>query len=179
MLPVAQAAPSDMSIIDDFVSTFSRYIESGFGLLGAEVDFLVSTLIVIDLVLAGLFWAMASDGMIMAKFLKKVLYIGVFAYIIGNFAFLSNIVFDSFSGSRLASYRNELCATEDLLRPGFIASTGFDAAAPILDTISDLSGPVASFRQFRFNCRSVSGVADYDFCVLLFVDPAFRHHHRV
>ena len=144
MLPIQQVAPSDMSIIDEFVSTFSRYIDSGFGLLGSEVDFLVATLIVIDLVLAGVFWAMASDGMIMAKFLKKVIYIGVFAYIIGNFAFLSNVVFDSFAGLGLQATGTGLRA-EDLLRPGFIASTGFDAAAPILDTIKELSGPVAFF----------------------------------
>ena len=106
MLPIAQGAPSDMSIIDDFVSTFSSYIDSGFGLLGSEVDFLVATLIVIDLVLAGLFWALASDGMIMAKFLKKVLYISVFAYIIGNFAFLSNVVFRQFFRFGLASNGN-------------------------------------------------------------------------
>jgi len=103
MLPILQVTPpvpppSDMSVIDTFMSTFAGYIDSGFGLLGSEVDFLVATLIVIDLVLAGVFWAMSSDGTIMARFIKKVLYIGVFAYIIGNFAFLATIIFDSFSG---------------------------------------------------------------------------------
>ena len=62
MLPFQQVTPpvpppSDMSVIDTFMDTFSGYIDSGFGLLGSEVDFLVATLIVIDLVLAGVFWA--------------------------------------------------------------------------------------------------------------------------
>jgi len=83
MLPILQVTPpvppppSDMSVIDTFMDTFAGYIDSGFGLLGSEVDFLVATLIVIDLVLAGVFWAMSSDGTIMARFIKKVLYIGV------------------------------------------------------------------------------------------------------
>ena len=133
-----------MSVIDTFMDTFSSYIDSGFGLLGSEVDFLVATLIVIDLVLAGVFWAMSSDGTIMAKFIKKVLYIGVFAYIIGNFAFLATVIFDSFAGLGLQATGTSMSAA-DLMRPGFIASTGFDAASPILDTIKELTGPVAFF----------------------------------
>jgi len=145
MLPILQASPpTDMSVIDRFVETFSAYIDSGFGLLGSEVDFLVSTLIVIDLVLAGVFWAMNADGTIMVRFIKKVLYIGVFAYIIGNFAFLSGIVFDSFTGLGLTATGTSLTA-DDLFRPGFIASTGFDAGQPILDTIADLTGPIDFF----------------------------------
>lgn len=145
MLPILQTAPpADMSVIDRFMETFTAYIDSGFGLLGPEVDFLVATLIVIDLVLAGVFWALSSDGTIMAKFLKKVIYIGVFAYIIGNFAFLSGVIFDSFSGLGLQATGTGLTAS-DLMRPGFIATTGFEAAAPILDTIKELTGPVAFF----------------------------------
>lgn len=145
MLPIFQtASPADMSVIDRFLETFTTYIDSGFGLLGPEVDFLVATLIVIDLVLAGVFWALSSDGTIMAKFLKKVIYIGVFAYIIGNFAFLSGVIFDSFSGLGLQATGTGLTAS-DLMRPGFIATTGFEAAAPILDTIKELTGPVAFF----------------------------------
>jgi len=51
MIPVQQVTPpvpppSDMSVIDTFMNTFANYIDSGFGLLGSEVDFLVATLIV-------------------------------------------------------------------------------------------------------------------------------------
>ena len=44
-------------IIDQFLETFTRYIDSGFGLLGGEVGYLASTLAAIDVTLAGLFWA--------------------------------------------------------------------------------------------------------------------------
>lgn len=156
MLPILQVSPpapppSDMTVIDTFMETFSNYIDSGFGLLGSEVNFLVATLIVIDLVLAGVFWAMSSDGTIMVRFIKKVLYIGVFAYIIGNFAFLATIIFDSFSGLGLQATGTGLTAA-DLMRPGFIASTGFDAASPILDTIKELTGPVAFFVNIVLIC---------------------------
>jgi len=47
-------ASQDLGIIDKFVDTFSSYIDSGFGLLGSEVQYLVSILIAIDITLAGL-----------------------------------------------------------------------------------------------------------------------------
>ena len=39
---------NDIGVIDRFLDVFSRYIDSGFGLLGGEVVFLASTLVVID-----------------------------------------------------------------------------------------------------------------------------------
>ena len=84
---------NDVTIIDRFLDTFSRYIDSGFGLLHGEVAFLTATLIAIDMTLAGLFWAMShATGQgddVIAKLLRKVLYVGAFAYIISNFNFIS------------------------------------------------------------------------------------------
>jgi type IV secretion system protein TrbL len=95
-------AMNDVTIIDRFLDTFSRYIDSGFGLLHGEVAFLTATLIVIDMTLAGLFWAMShATGQgedVIAKLIRKVLYVGAFAYIIGNFNWLAGIVFRSFAG---------------------------------------------------------------------------------
>src|SRR5690349_21633048 len=51
---------TDLGVIDRFLNVFSQYIDSGFGLLGPEVTFLSATLIVIDITLAGLFWAMGG-----------------------------------------------------------------------------------------------------------------------
>jgi type IV secretion system protein TrbL len=45
-------------VIDNFLGVFTRYIDSGFGLLGGEVAFIATTLIVIDVTLAALFWSL-------------------------------------------------------------------------------------------------------------------------
>lgn len=87
----------DLSIIDQFLAVFSRYIDSGFGLLHGEVMYLSVTLIAIDMTLAGLFWAMGGEQ-VLAKLIRKTLYVGAFAYIIGNFNTLAGIVFRSFAG---------------------------------------------------------------------------------
>ncbi len=52
---------NNLNIIDQFLATFVAYINSGFGLLGGDVHFLVATLIGIDITLAGLFWALGGE----------------------------------------------------------------------------------------------------------------------
>jgi len=45
---------NDIAVIDRFLDIFSRYIDSGFGLISGDVGFLVKILIGIDVVLAAL-----------------------------------------------------------------------------------------------------------------------------
>ena len=72
-------AMNGTGVIDRFLDVFTRYIDSGFGLLGGEVAFLAATLIVIDITLAALFWAWGADDDIIARLIKKTLFVGVFA----------------------------------------------------------------------------------------------------
>ena len=134
---------NDVTIIDRFLDTFSRYIDSGFGLLQGEVAFLTATLIVIDMTIAGLYWAMShATGQgedVIAKLLRKVLYVGAIAYIIGNFNWLAGIVFRSFAGLGLTATGSAI-TMENFLQPGRLAKTGIDAGAPILEQIGDMAG---------------------------------------
>jgi type IV secretion system protein TrbL len=134
-------------VIDNFLGVFTRYIDSGFGLLGGEVGFIASTLIVIDVTLAALFWSWGADEDIIARLVKKTLFVGVFAYLISNWNNLAKIVFDSFAGLGLKASGTGFTA-QDLMRPGKVAQTGLDAARPLLESISDLMGWVAFFENF-------------------------------
>ncbi|MCB0066297.1 MAG: P-type conjugative transfer protein TrbL, partial [Caldilineaceae bacterium] len=62
-------------VIDQFLAVFTRYIDGGFGLLRGEVGFIASTLIVIDVTLAALFWSWGGDDDIMARLVKKTLFV--------------------------------------------------------------------------------------------------------
>lgn len=134
-------------VIDRFLETFTRYIDSGFGLLGGEIGFLTSTLIVIDITLAGLFWAWGADEDVLQRLIKKTLYIGFFAFIIGNFNRLAGIVFQSFSGLGLKAGGSSLSA-DTLLQPGRVAQVGIDAGNPILKAAGDLMGYISFFENF-------------------------------
>jgi type IV secretion system protein TrbL len=134
-------------VIDHFLKVFTRYIDSGFGLLGGEVAFIATTLIVIDVTLAALFWSWGADDDIIARLVKKTLFVGVFAYLIGNWNSLARIVFESFAGLGLKASGTGF-STADLLRPGKVAQTGLDAGRPLLDSISNLMGYWSFFENF-------------------------------
>lgn len=134
-------------VIDNFLGVFTSYIDSGFGLLGGEVAFIATTLIVIDVTLAALFWSWGADDDIIARLVKKTLFVGVFAYIISNWNNLARIVFESFAGLGLMASGTGFTAA-DLMRPGRVAQTGLDAARSLLESISDLMGWVAFFENF-------------------------------
>ena len=134
-------------VIDRFLEVFTRYIDSGFGLLGGEVAFLATTLIVIDVTLAALFWSWGASDDILARLVKKTLFVGVFAYIIGNWNNLARIVFESFAGLGLKASGTGF-TTADLLRPGRVAQVGLDAGRPILESMSGLMGYIGFFENF-------------------------------
>lgn len=137
----------DLNVIDRFTETFVTYIDSGFGFLAPEVAYLTTVLIGIDITLAGLFWAFAEDKSLLPSLIRKVLYVGAFAFILNNFAGLSSVVFESFAGLGLQASGSAISA-EDLMRPGFVAAAGYDAALPLLNEVSTLIGPIAFFENF-------------------------------
>ena len=141
---------NDTGVIDTFLDTFTRYIDSGFGLLGGEVAFLSSTLIAIDVTLAGLFWAWGTDEDVLQRLVKKTLYIGSFAFIIGNFSALATIVFESFANLGLQASGGEL-TLDKFMQPGAIAATGLKAAKPLLTA----AGQFASLWAFFANAAMI------------------------
>lgn len=138
---------NDLNVIDQFMQTFIRYIDSGFGLLGGDVAFLTTTLIVIDITLAGLFWALGGEQDVIGRFLKKILYVGAFAFILSNFPRLADIIFRSFAAAGITAGGGTISA-DDLLKPGRLAGTGFSAAWPLLEQVSQLMGFTTFFDNF-------------------------------
>jgi len=134
-------------VIDRFLGIFTQYIDSGFGFIQGDVRWLAGVLIAIDITLAGLFWAFSSSEEVLGRLVKKTLYIGAFAFIIGNYSSLAEIIFSSFSGLGLQAGGNTL-GTAQLLQPGRLAQVGIDAGKPILDSISGLMGFVSFFDNF-------------------------------
>jgi type IV secretion system protein TrbL len=130
---------NNLSVIDSFTNVFSRYIDSGFGLLHGEVAWLTGILVALDMTLAGLFWAMGGHEDIIAKLIKKTLYVGAFAFILNNFNSLSGIIFQSFAGLGLEATGSAITQAQ-LLQPGQLAAVGVTAAQPLMAQVGQLSG---------------------------------------
>ncbi|MDQ0589995.1 type IV secretion system protein TrbL [Variovorax paradoxus] len=100
-------------------------------------------MVVIDMTLAGLFWAMghaAGQGDdVIARLIRKVLYVGAFAFIIGNFNQLAGVVFRSFAGLGLVASGSGLTQAQ-FLQPGRLAQVGMEAGRPIMEQISEMTG---------------------------------------
>ncbi len=82
-----------------------------------------STLIVIDVTIAALFWAWGTDEDVLQRLVRKTLYIGVFAFIIGNFPSLAGILLESFAGLGLKASGSGM-AMGDFMRPGRLGRYG-------------------------------------------------------
>ena len=134
-------------VIDNFLGVFTQYIDSGFGLVQGDVRWLASTLIAIDITLAGLFWAMAPDEDVLARLIRKTLYIGVFAFILGNYNNLAKMIYNSFAGLGVEASGGTISPAQ-LLQPGRIAQVGVTAGQPILTAISGLMGFASFFDNF-------------------------------
>ena len=137
----------DLNVIDQFMQAFIRYIDSGFGLLGPDVSFLSRTLIALDITLAGLFWALGGEDNVLGRLIRKILYIGAFAFILNSFSTLSDIIFRSFAQAGVTAGGGTLTAA-DLLKPGRLAGTGFSAAWPLLVQVKELMGFTSFFDNF-------------------------------
>jgi type IV secretion system protein TrbL len=68
--------------------------------------------------LAALFWAWGTDEEIIARLVTKTLFVGVFAYLIGNWNNLARIVFESFAGLGLKASGTALSSAISCARGG-------------------------------------------------------------
>jgi type IV secretion system protein TrbL len=109
-----------------------------------DVRWLAGVLIAIDITLAGLFWAMAPDEDVIARLIRKTLTIGVFAFILGNYNNLAQIIYNSFAGLGIEAGGGTMSAAQ-LLQPGKIAEVGINAGKPILTAISGMMGFTSVF----------------------------------
>ncbi|MBT2189200.1 P-type conjugative transfer protein TrbL [Sphingobium nicotianae] len=138
---------NDLNVIDQFMQAFITYIDSGFGLLGGDVSFLSRTLIALDITLAGLFWTLGGEDNVLGRLIRKILYIGAFAFILNSFSTLADIIFRSFAQAGLTAGGGGMAAA-DLLKPGRLAGTGFSAAWPLLEQASQMMGFTSFFDNF-------------------------------
>ncbi|MGR4866056.1 P-type conjugative transfer protein TrbL [Caulobacter sp. LARHSG274] len=129
----------DLNIIDRMMAAYSALIDGGFGLLGPKTRHLSSILIALDITLAALWWTLEGDDNVLGRLIKKVLYVGAFAFILNNFKSLTGVVFTSFADLGVTATGGGI-STDDLMRPGKLAAVGFTAAHPLLDKAGQMTG---------------------------------------
>ena len=69
--------------VNGFLDRFLGLADAGFGLIQGDVAFVLNALIVISVTLAGAMWALKGEAPI-APFFRKVLFVGLFAFLVNN-----------------------------------------------------------------------------------------------
>ncbi|KAF0180751.1 MAG: trbL [Caulobacteraceae bacterium] len=114
----------DPTTVNSFLDQFLAVADSGFGLIRGDVTFVLNALIVISIVLAGSQWALAGEAP-MAPFFRKVLFIGLFAFLINNWNALATAINQSGAMLGLRAGGGSMTMA-DFHNPGRIASIGMD-----------------------------------------------------
>ena len=135
-----------MDTINLILNQYLQTINTAFGLIKGHVVWLLNVLIILNIVLSAVFWAL-SDDQVMAKLARKIVYIGFFAWLVQNWQSLTDTIAQSFMYLGFEAGGVGFPQVY-LLNPGNIAYRGFTASSPIMTEIGNLCGPIGFFKNF-------------------------------
>src|SRR5215813_1914915 len=110
--------------VNSFLDRFLQVADLGFGLIHGDVTAVLNALIVISITLAGAQWALAGEAP-MAPFFRKVLFIGLFAFLENNWDHLATAINQSGAMLGLKAGGGSM-SMADLHNPGRVAQIGVD-----------------------------------------------------
>jgi type IV secretion system protein TrbL len=89
-------ATAGTSALDEFITRFTTQIDSGFGVISGDVQVVLGTLVVISIVLTAIMWAVDETQNVIAPLVRKILIVGFFAWLVGNWHSLTVTVVTGF-----------------------------------------------------------------------------------
>lgn len=125
----------DIGILTSLLNSFMGAFTNGIGFITGPANWLLGTLIVIDLLLAILL--NLSDGDHMKTLITKILKYGLFIFLVSNYRSVVQVVFDSFQAIGLKAGGDGISNTL-LSDPSNISQYGIWVTAPIFDFIGNL-----------------------------------------
>jgi type IV secretion system protein TrbL len=142
---VADFGNGGPDLINDVANLYINAINSAFGLIKGDVAWILNVLIILSVLWSAALWALSDDHVI-AQFARKIVFIGLFAWIIQNWQMLTDKLASSFMnlGLKAGGIEGPNYYTS---QPGNIAYLGFTTAQPLMDQIGRLTGPVAFFKN--------------------------------
>ena len=114
----------DSASVNSFLDQFLAVANSGFGLIQGDVSAVLNALIVISITLAGAQWALAGEAPF-APFFRKVLFVGLFAFLVNNWNFLVTAIAQSGAMLGLKAGGGGM-SMADLHNPGRVGEIGIE-----------------------------------------------------
>ncbi|TAL36841.1 MAG: P-type conjugative transfer protein TrbL [Phenylobacterium sp.] len=139
---MATASPA---ALDEFIRRFTGQIDSGFGLIAGDVQAILATLVVISITLTAILWAIDETQNIMASFVRKILLVGFFAWLVSSWQTLSATVVNGFAMLGLRAGGGPSTFSDFKNAPTTAVDAGMQVVVKLVDYIGQLASQNAGF----------------------------------
>ena len=154
---MATASPN---ALDQFLERFISQVDSGFGLIRGDVGVVFGTLVVISVGMTAVLWAIDENQNVTGAFIRKVLLVGFFAWVINSWHDLSQTVVNGFASLGLKAASGSLNISDFLNAPSRVVVLGFTDAYQILIYIGRLCQSAAGLGFFaNFDAILIAAVS--------------------
>ena len=131
------------TVFNSFMNTIIQRLDAGYAFLTGDVMWLFNALVVIQLTLVGIYWALGARGQIVAGMLRRILLIGFILFFIDRFPYLVDTVAETAMQMGLNAGGGRVTRSQ-MLDPGHVANLGWLTATMIWAEASRLTGPVGT-----------------------------------
>lgn len=137
-------ATADPAALDQFIAAFTGQVGAGFGTIAGDVQGVLATLVVISIVLSAIMWAIDETQNVLAPFVRKILLIGFFAWLVTNWHSLTLVVINGFTKLGLKA-SNGGSVGDFTQAPTRAVEAGLDVVVRLVKYIGDLAQQNAGF----------------------------------
>jgi type IV secretion system protein TrbL len=130
-------ADVDVGIMTEILNAILGVFEAGAGAMGGWGVGLLSTLVAIEITWAGLMWAFLDADQALKAFLKKMVYVGVFTFIVLNWPAIATAILEGFYGA--GEQVGGGFSMGQMRDPSGIVQDGMLATQPIWEDVADVS----------------------------------------
>ena len=139
-------ATADPAVLDDFLNTFKTQVDAGFGLIQGDVTAVLGTLVVISVAATAVLWAIDESQNILPSFVRKILLVGFFAWLLTQWQSLSSTVVNGFAALGLKAGGGGMSVSTFTTEPSQIVMAGIKVIAALFQYIQKIApGPIEFF----------------------------------
>ena len=139
-------ATADPAVLDDFLNKFKTQVDAGFGLIQGDVTGVLATLVVISVAATAVLWAIDESQNILPSFVRKILLVGFFAWLLTQWQSLSSTVVNGFAALGLKAGGGGMSVSTFTTEPSQIVMAGIKVIAALFQYIQKIApGPIEFF----------------------------------
>ena len=130
--------------VNQFMNVIIQRLDAGYNLLERDVIWLFSSLVVVQITLSGIYWALGAGQEAIGELLRRILVIGLVLYLIQIFPVFVDTIADTGIELGLKAGGSTITAAQ-VRDPGTVATLGWTSSLMIWEEIKNLVGPFDTY----------------------------------